>query len=71
MKKFIFISLVIYQFAFITSNSIFDYSHEKGDSLNILAGALSSYRAIIPFGYNKLNLILFMKNIELNNLKHK
>ena len=56
MKKFIFISLVIYQFAFITSNSIFDYSHEKGDSLNILAGALSSYRAIIPFGYNKLNI---------------
>ena len=56
MRKFIFISLVIYQFAFITSNSIFDYSHEKGDSLNILAGALSSYRAIIPFGYNKLNI---------------
>ena len=64
MKKFIFISLVIYQFAFITSNSIFDYSHEKGDSLNILAGALSSYRAIIPFGYNKLNICQSKKYIK-------
>ena len=40
----------------IKSNSIFDYSHSKNEPLNILAGSLSSFRAIIPFEYTKLNI---------------
>ena len=39
-----------------SSNSIFDYSHIKGEPLNILAGSLSSFRAIIPYEYTKLNI---------------
>ena len=45
------------------SNAIFDYSHSKGEPLNILAGSLSSFRAIIPFEYTKLN-ICHSKKIE-------
>ena len=40
----------------IKSNAIFDYSHSKGEPLHILAGSLSSYRAIIPFGYTNLHI---------------
>ena len=40
----------------IKSNSIFDYSHSKNEPLNILAGSLSSLRAIIPFEYTKLQI---------------
>ena len=54
---FIF-SLLIFvkELYFIKSNKIFDYSHAKGEPLNILAGTLSSRRAIIPFEYTKLNI---------------
>ena len=50
------IILTIIQIYLIKSNSIFDYSHAKGEPLNILAGSLSSRTAIIPFEYTKLNI---------------
>ena len=54
---FIFALLVfVKELNLINSNKIFDYSHAKGDPLNILAGTLSSRRAIIPFDYTKLNI---------------
>ena len=51
----------LYLLSFISSgiinpNSIFDYSHSKNEPLNILAGSLSSLRAIIPFEYTKLQI---------------
>ena len=46
----------LYLISFTNSNSIFDYSHSKGEELEILAGSLSSRRAIIPYGYTKLNI---------------
>ena len=48
--------IIIKELDFIKSNKIFDYSHAKGEPLNILAGTLSSRRAIIPFEYTKLNI---------------
>ena len=57
MKTFLILSLItLFQGALIKSNAIFDYSHSKGEPLNILAGSLSSYRAIIPYEYTKLNI---------------
>ena len=57
MKQIFLLSLIaIIQGALIKSNAIFDYSHLKGEPLNILAGSLSSYRAIIPYEYTKLNI---------------
>ena len=54
---FIFALLIfVEELDLIKSNKIFDYSHAKGDPLNILAGTLSSRRAIIPFEYTKLNI---------------
>ena len=48
--------LIISKILFINSNSIFDYSHEKGESLEILAGSLSSKINIIPYGYTNLSI---------------
>ena len=48
--------IFLYLLSFTNSNSIFDYSHSKGEELEILAGSLSSRRAIIPYGYTKLNI---------------
>ena len=57
MKKiFLFSILAIIRSAFIGSNKIFDYSHVKEEPLNILAGSLSSKRAIIPYEYTKLSI---------------
>ena len=57
MKQFFIISIFsLIQISLINSNPIFDYSHFKGEPLNILAGSLSSYRAIIPYEYTKLNI---------------
>ena len=66
MKTFYFFSLLLalVESGFITSNAIFDYSHSKGEPLNILAGSLSSFRAIIPFEYTKLNICHSEKIIE-------
>ena len=55
--KLIFVLLIfVKELYLIKSNKIFDYSHAKGEPLNILAGTLSSRRAIIPFEYTKLNI---------------
>ena len=48
--------LILTSSSFFTPNSIFDYSHSKNEPLNILAGSLSSLRAIIPFDYTKLQI---------------
>ena len=53
---FLFFLIILYKFNITNSNSIFDYSHKKGELLNILAGSLSSKRNIIPYGYTKLNI---------------
>ena len=50
------ILLTTLKIVFITSISIFDYSHEKGEPLSIQAGSLSSKRGVIPFGYTRLNI---------------
>ena len=58
MIKIIFFSILltlIYS-SFISPNPIFDYSHSKNEPLSILAGSLSSLRAIIPFDYTKLKI---------------
>ena len=56
-KQNIFLLFLIFiQIALINSNSIFDYSHDKGEPLSIQAGSLSSRRGIIPYGYTKLNI---------------
>ena len=54
----------LFKIVLIESNSIFDYSHKKGERLNILAGSLSSRRAIIPYGYSKLNICQSKKLVE-------
>ena len=54
--SFIYLLFIFHQFNFIKSNPIFDYSHTKGEPLNILAGSLSSKKYIIPYGYTKLNI---------------
>jgi len=69
MKKYFsnfyfIILLIISQLIVINSNSIFDYSHSKGDPLSIQAGSLSSRRYIIPFGYTKLNICQSKKIIQ-------
>ena len=55
-KIFLLSLLAFIESGLIKSNSIFDYSHSKKEPLNILAGSLSSFRAIIPFEYTKLNI---------------
>ena len=56
--------LVFIKIAFISSNSIFDYSHDKGEPLSIQAGSLSSRRGIIPYGYTKLNICNSQKVVK-------
>ena len=53
---FFFYLLTIISCGIINPNPIFDYSHSKNEPLNILAGSLSSLRAIIPFDYTKLKI---------------
>ena len=56
MKKWsAFLILVIFlQISNIISIPIFDYSHKRGEPLEIQAGSISSKMAIIPFGYSML-----------------
>ena len=64
-KKNVFLLyLILTQIAFINSNSIFDYSHDKGEPLSIQAGSLSSRRGIIPYGYTKLNICNSQKVVK-------
>jgi len=53
---FVLFILILNQFVSISSLSILDYSHDKGEPLSILAGSLSSRRGIIPYGYTRLNI---------------
>ena len=50
------LTLILSQLFLINANKIFDYSHARGSRLNIVAGPLSSRRAIIPYGFTKLNI---------------
>ena len=59
--------ILLYLINFTKSNSIFDYSHAKGEDLEILAGSLSSRRAIIPYGYTKLNICQSRKIISVED----
>ena len=63
-KKILFYLLFIIQFYLTNSNSIFDYSHEKGELLDIQAGSLSSKVNIIPYGYTKLNICQSKKIVK-------
>ena len=57
MKIIFLLSIfAIIRSGFIGSNKIFDYSHAKGEPLNILAGSLSSNKDIIPYEYTKLSI---------------
>ena len=58
------IILISLQNIVINSNSIFDYSHAKGEPLSIQAGSISSKRAIIPYGYTKLNICQSQKIVK-------
>jgi len=66
MAKRYSILLLFYltQFVLINTNSIFDYSHDKGEPLSIQAGSLSSRRGIIPYGYTRLNICQSQKVIK-------
>ena len=61
---FLLLLLVLNQIILISSNSIFDYSHDKGEPLSIQAGSLSSRRGIIPYGYTRLNICNSQKVIK-------
>jgi transmembrane 9 superfamily protein 2/4 len=48
----------------LISSSVFDYSHDQGEPLSIQAGALSSRRGIIPYGYTRLKICDSQKVIK-------
>ena len=66
-EKYFFVILILKQIFFIHSNSILDYSHRTGDHINIYAGAISSRRAIIPYGYTKLNICSSKKILRVED----
>ena len=61
---FFFLLLALTQINLIVSNSIIDYSHDKGEPLSIQAGSLSSRRGIIPYGYTRLNICYSQKVVK-------
>ena len=61
---FLLFLLASTQINLILSNSIIDYSHDKGEPLSIQAGSLSSRRGIIPYGYTRLNICNSKKIIK-------
>ena len=63
-KYFLLFLLASTQINLILSNSIIDYSHDKGEPLSIQAGSLSSRRGIIPYGYTRLNICNSKKIIK-------
>ena len=65
--SYFYFLILLYLINFTKSNSIFDYSHAKGEDLEILAGSLSSRRAIIPYGYTKLNICQSRKIISVED----
>ena len=63
VKRIILIFLIFIQISLISS-SVFDYSHDQGEPLSIQAGALSSRRGIIPYGYTRLKICDSQKVIK-------
>jgi transmembrane 9 superfamily protein 2/4 len=63
-KYSLLIFFILSQFALISTNGIFDYSHDKGEPLSIQAGSLSSRRGIIPYGYTRLKICQSQKVIK-------
>ena len=65
MAKYSLLFIFIFsQIILINTNSIFDYSHDKGEPLSIQAGSLSSRRGIIPYGYTRLKICQSQKVIK-------
>ena len=65
MAKYSLLLIFIFcQIVLINTNSIFDYSHDKGEPLSIQAGSLSSRRGIIPYGYTRLKICQSQKVIK-------
>ena len=66
MSKYYFLYLIFLfsQLILIKANSIWDYSHDKGEPLSIQAGSLSSRRGVIPYGYTRLNICQSQKIIK-------
>ena len=56
----------VFQYSIFKENKNMDLS--QGESINIQAGSLSSKRAIIPFGYNKLEICHTHKNNKIYTL---
>ena len=56
--------IIISQIIFFSSSSVIDYSHDQGEPLSIQAGALSSRRGIIPYGYTRLKICDSQKVIK-------
>jgi len=56
VNKYFLLLLTFILLTEISSNSIFDYSHEQGEPISIQAGSLSSRMGIIPYGYTRLNI---------------
>ena len=63
MEKYI-ILLILFQIVLISSIPIIDYSHDKGETLSIQAGSLSSKKGIIPYGYTRLNICQSQKIVK-------
>ena len=63
-KNSLFYFFILSQIILISTNAIFDYSHEKGEPLSIQAGSLSSRRGIIPYGYTRLNICQSRKVVK-------
>jgi len=64
MEKYINILLILIQLVLISSIPIIDYSHDKGETLSIQAGSLSSKKGIIPYGYTRLNICQSQKIVK-------
>jgi len=64
MEKYINILLILIQIVLISSIPIIDYSHDKGETLSIQAGSLSSKKGIIPYGYTRLNICQSQKIVK-------
>ena len=62
-KRAFLIFLIFIQISLISS-SVLDYSHDQGEPLSIQAGALSSRRGIIPYGYTRLKICDSQKVIK-------
>ena len=67
-KYFTFIKFFLYIFQYYVYKVSENLDYTKGMRVNIQAGSLSSKRAIIPFGYNKLKICHSHKNNKIYTL---